>query len=375
MKIAVLVLLLLAAATDWAQAASAGAAAQTPAATSKQPSAPPPMTVPRGKGLPVVVRTGVYFVDIHGMEESKAQYTATFDVRLRWGDPRLAYDAAQTPRGYYEWRGAEAEAKLATIWAPDVGIVNIVDKPTFVSKSLRLTPDGEVELMQRMTAKLTTTFEIEDFPFDRQNLPVVLVSRRETADLLTFDYREDELEFSRLAAGVKIDGWTPGLVDLKREPAAGWYGESYAQVKALLDITRKPGGAAASIFIPLVASLLIPMLAIWLNRIDDGVFQIETFELSNIIIGGLFAVIALNFTVNAAYEALGTTDNTVSRLFALNYATLGVSLLINILVFRFEWVARCCGKYVQEELYRFFVWAVPAVVFTTTIAVLAVAMA
>ena len=39
-------------------------------------------------------------------------------------------------------------------------------------------------------------------------------------------------------------------------------------------------------------AFLIPLLGIWLNRVEDGVFQIETFEFVNLIVGGLFAVIA-----------------------------------------------------------------------------------
>ena len=58
------------------------------------------------------------------------------------------------------------------------------------------------------------------------------------------------------------------------------------------------------------------------------------------IIGGLFAVIALNFTVNSVYQVLGSGDNPVSRLFALNYVALGVSLLVNVLLFRFGVVER-----------------------------------
>ena len=35
---------------------------------------------------------------------------------------------------------------------------------------------------------------------------------------------------------------------------------------------------------------------------EEGEFQIEAFEQANVIVGGLFAVIALNFTLNAEYR-------------------------------------------------------------------------
>ncbi len=131
----------------------------------------------------------------------------------------------------------------------------------------------------------------------------------------------------------------------------------------------------AAIFIPLFASLLIPMLSIWLNRVDDGKFQIETFELVNIIIGGLFAVIALNFTIYSTYEVLGSADNPVSRLFALNYITLGIGLLVNVLLFRYGVIERLFGRYVQEQLYLVLAWAIPVVVLTAAGAVILVAIA
>jgi hypothetical protein len=123
------------------------------------------------------------------------------------------------------------------------------------------------------------------------------------------------------------------------------------------------------------ASLLIPLMAIYMNKVEDGDFQIDTFELCNIVIGGLFAVIALNFTVNSTYPMLGVADNTVTRLFGLNYLGLGAALAIIIALFRFDLVKRAFGKYVQEQLYLCIVWAGPVLVLGTAIALLLVAMA
>ncbi len=114
-----------------------------------------------------------------------------------------------------------------------------------------------------------------------------------------------------------------------------------------------------------MASLLIPLMAVYMNKVQDGEFQIEAFELSNIVIGGLFAVIALNFTVNSDYPALGAGDNTVSRLFGLNYLVLAAALAIIVLLFRFNIVRNLCGRYVQEQLYLTIVWAAPVLVFAT----------
>ena len=85
-------------------------------------------------------------------------------------------------------------------------------------------------------------------------------------------------------------------------------------------------------------------------------------------------MIALNFTVNSAYEALGSVDNPVSRLFALNYTTLGIGLLVNVLLFRFGVVERWFGRYVQEQLCVFLSWAVPVLVLAGAGAIILVAV-
>jgi hypothetical protein len=199
--------------------------------------------------------------------------------------------------------------------------------------------------------------------------------RDQTADVVALEYEQADLDFSRPARSAGLDGWEIGPVELSSQPLPGWYGATHSSVVASLEVARVPGPVIASIFIPLFASLLIPLLGLWLNRVDDGVFQIETFEFVNLIVGGLFAVIALNFTVNSTYQLLGSGDNPVSRLFALNYMALGIALMVNVLLFRFNVVGRWFGRYVQEQFYLYLIWAVPLLMLVTAASVILVAMA
>ena len=176
-------------------------------------------------------------------------------------------------------------------------------------------------------------------------------------------------------SALDLDGWSLRFVNLGVEPVPGWYGASHATATASLEVVRQSGPLIAAIFVPLLATLVIPLLAIWLNRVEDGAFKVETYEMVNIIIGGLFAVIALNFTVSSVFEVLNAGDNPVNRLFALNYLTLAISLAVNILLVRFRFVERLFGVYVQEQLYLFLVWAIPLLVLTTAASVILVALA
>lgn len=332
-------------------------------------------TIPRDKGLPVQVQVGVGFVSLTGFDENAATFKGTVDVRLRWQDLRLALppdQASQPPRVF---RGEAAAAELKQIWTPDGAIANQVGEAAKFDEGLRIFPGGQVELLQRVTGEFATEYDVSRFPFGAQKLQVRYALHNQTANEVALRYDQDDLDFSRASAEARLDGWMLRFVNLKVETLAGWYGASHASLVAALDIEREPGPVVAAIFIPLLASLIIPLLAIWLNRVEDGVFQIETFELVNIIIGGLFAVIALNFTVNSVFEVLESGDNPVNRLFALNYVTLAVSLAVNILLFRFRVVERLFGRYVQEQLYLFLVWAIPVLVLTTATSVILVALA
>lgn len=332
-------------------------------------------TLPMDKGLPVLVQTAIAFVDLTGFDENTGNFRATVDVRLRWQDLRLRRPAEERQLPPRTFRGAEASRQIEQIWVPQAEIANQVGEAGYTDAGLRIFPDGSVELMRRVTGEFNTVYDVGNFPFGAQQLQVRVAMRNQPSNQVTLRFEQDDLDFSRPSATTSLDGWDLRFVNLRIEPLTGWYGASHSTLTASLEVVRKPGPIIATIFIPLLASLIIPLLAIWLNSVEDGVFQVDTFEMVNIIIGGLFAVIALNFTVNSVYQVLESGDNPVNRLFALNYMTLAISLAVAILVYRFRVVERGFGRYAQEQFYLFLVWAIPLLVLTTAVSVILVALA
>ena len=344
----------------------------------EQPAAqttPMPPTMPMEKGSPLVVKVGVAFVDLESFDENAGTFKGTVDVRLRWEVPSLRRPAEEQTDPPKIYRGDDAKAQLATIWVPAIEIANEKGDPTYSNLGLRVFPSGDVEMIKRVTGEFATPYEVSRFPFDRQKLQIEAAIRNQTSDQVMLQYDQDDLDFSQADPDASLTGWSVKTVALTSQPLKGWYGAMHTRAIASLTIARMPGSVLASIFIPLFASLLIPLLAIWLNHMEDGKFGIETFELVNLIIGGLFAVIALNFTVNQAYQVLSTGDNPVNRLFALNYITLGLSLLINVVFYRFNVVEKLFGRWAQEQTYIYLTWAIPVLVLTMASAIVLVAMA
>jgi hypothetical protein len=327
-------------------------------------TATPLRDIPIEAGLPIHVRVAARFVDVGAVEENDGVFRAMIDVRTIWRDPRLEYDASEVLEGYRELRGEEAAEWRERTWVPVVGFANVEGDVPAPRLNLRLYPDGLVESIERYSADFRTEFDVETFPFDRQELPLELVALEDDDRHVTLEFTQDDLDFSR-HGGEDIDGWQPGSVDVRLGETSGLYGAIHSSVVAALAIDRDATKTIPSIFIPIFASLLIPMIAIWLNKMEGGDFKVEAFELTNIVIGGLFAVIALNFTVFSEYTMLASNDNLVSRLFGLNYIALALSLGINMVFFRYGLVKRWFGVHVQAQVYSYLTWAIPVAALAT----------
>lgn len=346
----------------------------SPSALASASAAPP--TIPMGKGLPLSVNVAVFFLDIIAFDDTNGQFDCTTDVRYRWSDLRLAFPKAEAFRGFKEWRGKDAEDMMATIWTPNVEIINRLESASsYIGRRLRIYTDGRVEMITRQTAKYKVKVDAERFPFDRQHLVLDLLVREETTDEVALVFDKDDVDWSRAAGTAKLDGWKLGLVDLDADVVAGWNGDRYGRITASLFVDRRASTGLAPIFIPLIASLLIPLLAIWMNRATEDGFEVEAFELANMGIGGLFSVIALSFAIYTSYGMIAGGDNTVTRLFGLNYATLAMSLGIVVMFFRFNLAQRWFGRHVHEELFKWISWAMPVLTLGTSVAFILVAAA
>lgn len=315
--------------------------------------------MPMDKGLPVEVRVAMMFIHIESFDDNKQTFEATTDLRLSWEDPRLRYSAKESLHRYKEYRISKAEERAATMWTPKIRFVNRKGEPTMTERLIRIFPDGRVVQILRTTATYQTPVDVSKFPFDHQVLDIEVAVAEDTIETVDFDFSHEDVAFSRAIADVKIDGWNLGLVNLRRSLIHGWNGDRMSKVTASLEVQRRAGSTISIVFIPLFASLLIPFLATWLNAAEDGGFAVEAFELGNTVIGGLFAVIALSFSISSSYPLIMTSDNAVTWLIGLNYVALAVGVIIAVVFYRYKLPARWFGAYVQEELFGYLTWAFP----------------
>jgi len=330
--------------------------------------------IPKDKGLPLPVKTGVNFVNVESISENDGTFQAVVDIRFQWQDLRLKFTPKDVSVSYHEYTDSDSTNQFSALWIPTYEIANAVGAPTVQKRMMRIFPDGRVEIMERITGAFTVNFDVERFPFDTQELNVDILAKKEKANQLNFVFNQDELQFSSLGNEMDIQGWTAEIVNLSRTYKESWYGQSQSVLKAALVVRRKSGSVFFTLFLPLIASLLIPLLAIWLNRYEENGFAVDGFELANIVIGGLFAVVALNFTVNSSYIPLSVTNNTIMQLFGLNYLTLAISFAISIVLYRFHSVSYFFNRHFEKEFYLYLNWAIPLLVYLAAVFIILYAM-
>jgi uncharacterized Tic20 family protein len=344
-----------------------------PAALQPKEDDKPKAPIVGGVALPV--HLGVAFLEVQSFDDTKGVLEATVDVRMKWHDGSLHYDPAIAYKGYKEFRGKDAESVLEKIWHPKVEVTNRSEVVAHLGYRVRVFPNGNVEYIERTHGKHQIKVDPSRFPFDRQELQIDFVIQEDTKDEVFFHVDSTDVAFSAVAKNAELDGWDFGIVQLKQREIRGWNGDSYSSVSAKLMADRVASSGLAPIFIPLMASLLIPLLALWMNRTNEEGYDIEAFELANMGIGGLFSVIALSFAIYSSYGVIAGSDNTVTRLFALNYVTLAVSLGVVVSLFRFNALHRLFGRYVNAEAFHVLTWALPLLTTATSAAFLLAAAA
>jgi hypothetical protein len=119
------------------------------------------LTRPNPEG-PTQVQVGIYVRDLITIEEPVHAFTADVYIELTWMDPRLA-------------GGGERKLRRDEAWSPEAVLFNERDASPELAEILRVSDDGRTRYVQRYTGTFTNSFDLRDFPFDRQTLHVDLL--------------------------------------------------------------------------------------------------------------------------------------------------------------------------------------------------------
>jgi len=126
---------------------------------------------PDPAGQKTEVEVGIYILDVISIDSKKQSFTVDIIVRLRWKDHRINPNYKIYPK--------------KDIWDPNILFYNVRNTDEFFPEFIKVKSGNVLEYTQRYNADLSSQLDFAEFPMDKQNLIVKLMS---------FGYSPDEVE-------------------------------------------------------------------------------------------------------------------------------------------------------------------------------------
>ena len=216
------------------------------------------LTRPDPKGTPTPVAVKLYVIDVEEVDAADQSFTADFFVILKWKNPRLARPATSF--------ASVCRFTLGDVWHPHLQIWNERDSQKRMDEIVQVSADGTVEYSQRYYTRLAAAMNLRDFPFDRQRLPISIVSAEygpEGLDLVFEDSGQSEL-FS-------LQGWflapaqtRVGVLAVKSTHGGEW-NETFSRLDYEFEAWRGLWFYAWKVLIPLIIIVSMSWAVFWID--------------------------------------------------------------------------------------------------------------
>jgi hypothetical protein len=262
---------------------------------------------PSVNGEPTVIKVGLFVIDIDEIDDVHQRFSVDMFVSARWKDPRLALPEA-------EREGQVRFMSLDEIWTPRVLFINNRGLTSQLREGVKVDDLGNVTFQNRLSGELAADLEFLEFPFDKQRLPIHIVS---------YEYSTDEMLFSTdsvflaQSEAFSIEGW-----DLRQlEPEIGVFelpstGIELPRLTYTIEAERDSDYYVLTMLVPMSLIIFMAWTVFWIQpNIVPPRIAIST--------ASIFSLIALGVSIR-----LGLPK--VSYLTRADVFVLGCTLLVFI---------------------------------------------
>lgn len=208
------------------------------------------------EGGPVAIRVGVYVLNLGKLDISTGSYTVDFYMSLK----------SDTPMGAPSFEFTNGRAASVDL---------IEDKPT--------------EKFYRILANLNTPIDLRKFPYDTQELRIVLEDKREAIEKIKYVPNPSE---TGIDPAIVFPGWV--LADWKAnsiEHDYPIYGEKYSQYVFSVQIGRIKMNSFLKTFLPVLFMMLIVICSFFLEE-DKIITRLATIS------SGLLAAVMFHVSIS-----------------------------------------------------------------------------
>jgi hypothetical protein len=316
-------------------------AAQTPTGIATDPILQPPPY----DGHPLDVTIGLHVVNLASINEVSEQFQLDAYMFERWIDKRLAY----TPQGPQD--NNLRNYAFGQIWIPKLEMINAASPRSRQEISIMVSPDGTVRYAERLVVVLSSSFHLRRFPFDQQQLLVLIHPFLADGPRLRFKLDSDSTwTASEFTSFSSLAQWhLTGLRSLLLD-AATYGGMTVPEARFQIDVTRRSSFYLWKVFIPLLLMVFLSWAVFWIEA-DDLSNQIQ------VAVTTILTVIAFAFAISATMPRLPYL--TYSDAFFLEcyiYVFLAVVELMTVHVTHRSEVRRDLGLRIR----KYSRWVIPA---------------
>jgi gamma-aminobutyric acid receptor subunit beta len=213
----------------------------------------PRVSRPADAGKPTEVWLQIYVLDVDDVNSAEQNFGASVYYEARWKSPAHKHPG---PMPIFK--------DISHIWTPSLTIANQQMAWDSYPDFVEIAPDGTVTYRQRTWARFSQSLNLHNFPFDKQELTIHLVSANETNDEVTF------LPLRNAPAGVaqhfsvpdfRVIGWMSGPAAFPSGKVEG----AVAGFRLDIEVKRRPMFFLIKIVLPLVLIVMMSWIPRWID--------------------------------------------------------------------------------------------------------------
>lgn len=202
-----------------------------------------------GEG-PMRVEVDLYLSDLTEIHDSTQSFVGDVFFRAKWLDPRLAHGRPQP-----------CTVEETDIWTPQLQLLNRREVERVRAPQLSVDAAGEVTRTLRAYGDFSFRADLTDFPFDRQELRFILVSR----------YGPAEVEMTALpgrlgiAEKLSVTNWQVEFREgLASEHHVVTQDRSVSRLDVIFDAKRLSGYYTWQLLVPLFLVVMMTWTVFWM---------------------------------------------------------------------------------------------------------------
>lgn len=226
---------------------------------------------------PLMIHSRIYVYFLGSIEAHNLQFTAHILVRFRWKDPRLEYQYLIPDVDRVVGEGTLKNH----IWVPHVYLVNEHESKMMGADQhdvlVTVQPDGTILYSTRMKVTLFCLMNLQKFPFDQQECPLVLESWTYNVSelILAWEPKEPVIvnEHLHLTEYSLIKTW-PNATEVTYARASemndtmaqyGKFSGNFSSLTVKFELAREVGHYIMDYYVPSILLVVVSWVSFWLD--------------------------------------------------------------------------------------------------------------